>query len=253
MKTKKTCAILIAAAFVVSAILSCALLFSVRRIEVKFIVSSGADVAAITEDLEQLKGKSEFSFSKSDAEAVLEKYPYYFLSEEPVKRFPNVVVLTIKERREVYRLINGEQVYILDQDGYLLSIEKDRPQSRELIDLTFDGITITGESTGKVLAVSDNDLFFDFLDAAKSVDLTDNVKSVKVLSATERKEFFFETYTGVTVEIMRADFLGKEQAVAAFESYNNAVNDYYKWTNYIRTVVTDAGDVDVSWSSEDIG
>lgn len=253
MKTRKTCAILIAAAFVVSAIMSCALLFSVRRVEVKFVVSNGSDVAAITEELDKLKGKSTFTVSKNDAEALLEKYPYYFLAEEPVKRFPNVIVLTVKERREVYRLTYGENIYILDQDGFLLSVEKDRPQSRELINMTFDGIEITDATAGKVLSVSDSETFNVFLDAAKSVDLTDNVKSVKVLSATERKEFFFETYTGVTVEIMRADVLGKEQTVAAFESYNNVVNDYFKWTNYIRTSVTDAGEIDVDWSEENIG
>lgn len=250
MKNQKLCVILIAAAFVVSAIFSCAVLMTVKRVETEFIVSENTDVSELSADLDKLKGKSVLFFSEKDVLEILKDHPYYFLADKPQKVFPNELYLKIKQRREVYRLCADDKCYMLDGEGYLLSIENDRPQSRMLIDINLTGISIKNATAGEKLSVDDEETFGIFLETTASVDLTDNVKSVTVLSEPEKRQLLFETYTGVTIEITDASREGKAQAIEAFRAYNENTDDYYKWRGSIKSVLTDEGEIRIVWNKE---
>lgn len=248
MKNRKICAILIAVAFVVSALFSFVLLSRIQRVEVEYTVSAETDTSRLQNSLDSLKGNLLWVTSDEDAEAIIKDYPYFYFSKKAEKVFPNTIRLTVCERREVYRLIANDKVYLLNEEGILLSIEEERAESRELITLKFDGIDIKSETLGKRLVTDDEELFDVFLKTAEAVELTDNIKSVTVLSKTERRDFLIETYTGVTIEIPDADDCGMEKTLAAFSAYNESTEDYYKAFCTITVVKTQSGEIDVQWT-----
>lgn len=250
MKNRKICAILIAAAFVVSAIFAFVLLSLVKKTDVRYEVSDDTDVSALSKAFDDLKGKSLWFLSEKDVSSIIDDYPYFYLEGKTEKVFPNVIRFTVRERREVYRLSYGDKIYVLDEDGILLSVEDNREESRELITLRTEGITVKEAVPGKVLGTSDDALFGLFLETAKAADLTDNIKSVTVLSETERKDFRFYTYTGVMIEIPDADEQGKEKTLAAFAAYNDSADDYYKSFDTITVVKLVSGEFKIEWTEK---
>lgn len=248
MKNRKICAILIAAAFVVSTIFAFVLLSLVKKTDVRYEVSEETDVSALSDAFDSLKGKSSWFLSEKDVSSILNDYPYFYLDGKVEKVFPNTIRFTVKERIEVYRFAYGEKIYVLDEDGVLLSEESDRAESRNLITLRTEGVTVTEAIPGRVLATDDDKFMKLFLETAKAVDLTDNIKSVTLLSETERKDFRFYTYTGVMIEIPDADDRGKEKTLAAFAAYNESADDYYKSFDTI-TVVIINGELKIEWTS----
>lgn len=250
MKNRKICAILIAAAFVVSAIFAFVLLSLVKKTDVRYEVSDDTDVSELNEAFGGLKGRSLWFLSEEDVFSIIDDYPYFYLEGKPRKVFPNVIRFTVKERREVYRLSYGDKIYVLDEDGVLLSIEDYREESRELITLRTEGISVKEAVPGKVLGTSDDAFFGLFLETAKAAELTDNIKSVTVLSETERKDFRFYTYTGVMIEIPDADDQGKEKTLAAFAAYNDSTDDYYKSFDKITAVKLVSGEFKIEWTEK---
>lgn len=251
MKKGKISAILLAAAFAVAAVVSCVLLSLVKRVEVRYLVSENADVTGISRSLDALKGKCIALVSDEDIEKAFDEHPYFYLAEKPVRAFPNIVRLTVKERREVYTLSVGGKNYLLDENGILLAEIAQgtpKPAGRTLIDAEFSGITVKTAVLGKKLETSSDELFNEFIEMTAAVSLTDNVKAVRLVSQPERSDVLYKTYTGVTIEIPDANDGGKEKAVAAFKAYNDSANDYYKSFDRITAIKTKTGEIVVEWT-----
>lgn len=250
MRNRKICSVLIAIIFAVSVVFSCILLSLIKRIDIKFYVSQERDIAEVADSFEKLKDKFIYSVSEKEINEILNDYPYFYLAEKPKKTFPNVLTLVIRERREIYRLVDGGKSYIMNGNGILLSIEDDRGESRSLITLRLSGLKIKDTVLGQVIGMDDSDLFNIFLETAKQVDLNDNIKSVTISSATERKDIQFVTYTGVTIEIPDANDNGLEKTLVAFNAYNESADDYYKSFDTITAIKKSNGEYNIVWTAK---
>lgn len=247
MKRAKTISIIVAAIFGVSLLFSCFMLSIVKSVKVNYMVTETADISDLAESIDTIRNKSLLFLTEKDVNNVIDGFPYFYMSEKPKKSFPNTVTFTIKERKEVYKLTINDNWYLLDKDGILLSKNSEQKQKCTLIDVDFDGIEITEEVLGKKLSTTANEIFDIFLNMTESISLTDNVKNMTVVSEPEKNDVIYETYTGVKIEIWDIENLGNEKAIAAFKSYNEVADDYYKSFDKIIVSVVN-GEIDVKWT-----
>ncbi len=250
MNSKKIPLILIAVAFIISAICACYFLFTVSEVRADFSVSEEMPVDEIKGKLDSFKGKSVLFLDKNEVYGVIENYPLLKIEDVKVKA-PNLLLLKVTQRIPFYKITLDEQVYLLDEEGVAVSIGQGDHKERELISLKLNGVTVIEEIIlGKKVVTDKDDIFFNALAMAKEVDLTDNIKEITVehLSAGEDRDVIFSTYTGVDITITKADIQGVEKAKKAFDSYDTCTTDYIKSFNRILVVLLDTGEISVTWT-----
>lgn len=128
---------------------------TVYRINEVSVVASTISEAAKAEAeelrlrlMEAYDKQSSFSVTSSEAEAVIEEFPYFRIQSFE-KKYPNRIVVKVSEDAEVYALPkeNGEY-YILGEDGTVLSIRENpanRSDGAENVLLLVDpALTVTG-------------------------------------------------------------------------------------------------------------
>ena len=248
MKTKRTAIILIAVAFMMVVILSTVGLFSVKKVHVDFEVSAERDVSDVKESLNSFVGVNLLFF---DTDRVFEKLKEenYLEVVSVDKQFPNVVNVKIKERRAIYYVKNQEEYYLMTADGFVLDKSQNSPVSRDRIGLLLEGVTLESVNLGETLKTSDDTLMQKVFAMAKSVNLTDCIKTITVKKmASEQPDVIFETYTGVKIEVSKADDLGVEKVVAGFNAYDNRAEDYEKMFSIIKVFKNSNGQIEVDWS-----
>lgn len=252
MRTKKVLAILIAIAFATSAILCFAILFSVKKIDVKFNVSTGLDVSEISEKLDEYDGSNLLFLDIQEVEEELKQFPYFEVNCIK-KNYPNVLSIEITERREVYEMVVGDKVVFASSDGLVLKqieLSTWQGESREKILLQTEGIEFDKIEVGNYLSCSDNELLYSVFDMALTAQLTDCIKTLKVISEPFlRKDAEFTTYTGCKILITEADLRSNEKITKAFNAYYDKANDYQKTFGKIEVrVLTETNKISVLWS-----
>lgn len=247
MKLKKVSTILIAVMFMIVVVISCIGLFSVKKVDVDFTVSATADVERIQSKLDKFLGVNLLVFDEQEVLLALQDEPYFeVISVE--KKYPNVLNVCIKERVEVYYLEYQGEFYIMTEDGFVVNKVIDNPSSRDKIYLQLDGISINNIAIGNYLDTDNNQTISTALEMAKSVNLTDCIKTLKVfVRGSESPDVTFETYTGVKIEISYADDDGILKTQKAFEAYDKHANDYEKTFSHIIANKVD-GEIKVHWS-----
>ena len=208
MRTKKTMVILIATVFAFVLLFSCILLFSIKKVNIEFNVASDVDTQEIEQKLDAFCGENLLFFDCEKIENTVKDYPYFELISVE-KKFPNVINVTLKERLETYYLLTEDKIYVTDKDGILLnsfdaSSFDSNNSSRDIITLSFEGVAFLNQTLGNKVCCDNQQIFDVTLDMAKSVDLTDCIKSIKVVNATEQQDVYFSTYTGVNILITEA-------------------------------------------------
>ena len=253
MKTKKTMVILIATVFAFVVLFSCILLFSVKKVEIKYNVATDIDTVEIEDRLSAFCGENLLFFNCDEIVNILNEYPYFELVTVE-KQYPNVINVCLKERLETYYLITETKVYVTDKDGVLLKVinsnDFDGNVSREIITLSFEGVTFSEQTLGTKISCNKQDLFDLVLVMAKSVDLTDCIKSISVINAPEQQDVYFSTYTGVNILVTEALVRGEDKTVAGFNAYNNKTDDYLKTYNNIIVVLKDDGTILPIWTEK---
>ena len=101
MQTKKISVILIAVAFMLVVLFSCVGLFSVKKIEINFAVSDQTDSASIQSTLDGFLGDNLLFMKTEEIEKALKGY-HYMEVVSVKKQYPNVITVSLKERREIY-------------------------------------------------------------------------------------------------------------------------------------------------------
>ncbi|MBO5713829.1 MAG: FtsQ-type POTRA domain-containing protein, partial [Clostridia bacterium] len=203
--------------------------------------------------LNEYCGENLLFFDCQEIENLVKEFPYFELVSVE-KQYPNVINVTLLERLETYYLITDETVYVTDKDGIVLNkfdtVDLDDNISREIITLTFDGVVFTEQTLGAKIVCDSQELFDLTLNMAKSVDLTDCIKSIKVEKAPEKQDVYFTTYTGVNILITEALNRGEEKTVVGFNAYNDKTNDYLKTYNNIVVVLKDDGTILPVWTEK---
>lgn len=252
MKSKRLVLISIIVAFFLIVLLSSMTLFSVRQAKVNFAVSEDFNTEEVQELLDGYKGKNLMFLKVDKIQAELEKYHYLeVVSIE--KDYPNVLKVSLKERREVYCFNSGEQTYVTNEDGFVLSaVQADYVNNnRNVINVNLTGVTITEIKEGAVIATDSPELMTSVFDMAKAANLTDCIKQINVIkkAAGEPGDVEFITYTGVTICVQKAEVDGVEKVNAAFKVYDEKITDYEKAFDKLFVFRNaDSGEIQVTWS-----
>ena len=251
MKTKRLAVILIAIAFSFVVLFSCVGLFSLKKVQVSFSVGENTDTSSVQAELEKFLGKNLLFLDTLDVVESIKGF-HYMEVVSIKKDYPNVLMVNIKERREVYEILYGETVYVTTETGFVLnsfSNSEDQAYSRDKITLTFDGVTITDGALGKVLTTDGDDLVGMVFQMASSVNLTDCIKSITLKKATEVATAEFYTYTGVKIIVREILDDGVKKIETAFSKYDEGASDYEKTFKTIEVVkITETGEIQAQWS-----
>ncbi len=250
MRTKKIMATLIAAAFILSLILSFALLFSVKKVEAEFFVSAGKNVSHVTAELNKFEGANLLFFDVDKINQSLKEHPYYEVLEVE-KKYPNVIRVQIRERREVYYVKDNGRIIVLAEDGFVLNTVNQGDfagNERDKILLEISGVQILNANVGSYVKSDDDAFLYSIFDMCKSVHLTDCINFVKVDKAPEKYDAIFQTYTGVKMLIPKANERGVDKITTAFNAYEQNTNDYEKTFNQIIVTLMDNGEIVADWS-----
>lgn len=246
MNSRRITVILIAIAFGLITLFSCVGLLSVKKVEVVYAVSDETESEEIQNVLDGYLGRNLMFLDTDEVVQSLKGYPYMeVLSVD--KRFPNVLSVELKERREVYYIEYGEKVYITTAEGFVLnSFDKNvfsGNVARDKIMLTLTGVSIEKIKTGSVIKTDNDEFVTAVFDMAKSVNLTDCIKSISVTKNEGDFDYdvVFDTYTGVKMCIENVPADGKEKTLNAFKIYDEFLSDFQKTFGEIQSYRTYEG------------
>ena len=252
INVKKLIAILMAVVFVVLLAASFFIITTVRKVNVQFSVGKNLDCNQVQSTLDANLGKSFFLLNEQEIIDSLAIYPYAEVISV-AKNFPNVVEVSLKERREVYNIKVDEEVLVINETGHLLNIipASDYQPSRDVINLDIDTIGITQKELGKVIVTTSDQLFLTVLEMAKNVNLTDCIKEIfidKYDAPNELSDVEFITYTGVRICVYKAEEKGVDKILSAFDCYNKEISDYEKVSGTLMVGYDANNPTEVTWS-----
>ncbi|MCQ2387755.1 MAG: hypothetical protein MJ066_04860 [Clostridia bacterium] len=249
MKKSKLYTILIAFAFMLSLVFACLCLLTVKKVQINYTLIEETDVSDFEKLIDdRFGGKIVLFINENKIKETMSDAPYYSFVKMD-KHFPNKLILDVETRRETYLLQVEENNYIIDQEGYVLSKNKERVQNTELIDLSLDGIEIESIAVGQKLSANKNDFLYCSFEMAKAINLSDNVEQLEIIASQQKNDVVMHTRTGVKVIFILFDHLakGKDMAVKAFDSYNEKADDYSKTYNEIEVSINDSDEIKVWW------
>jgi cell division septal protein FtsQ len=177
------------------------------------------------------------------------------------KRFPNVLFVELKERREIFYVRNGEKTFATTSDGFVLrelsESERIGELPRDRILLEFSEVDLLDLTVGKCFTAENKDLVQVVFDMAKSVNFTDCIKSIEVKKIAEilgvgEYDAVFATYTGVKMTVEDFLFSGVEKAVNAFYVYDSVLTDFQKADGEIQSFVMKNGAFSVTYNQQDV-
>ena len=242
MGKKKLYTILIAVAFMITLICSTIGLFSLQKVKVNFAVADNADCYAVQRKLDGLLGDNLLFMDVKEVENLLKDFHYLeILSVQ--KQYPNVLNISIKERREIYYIptqIDEQTVYLVtNEQGFILDKVLAKEDSRSMIELQLEGINILSHQKGQYLQTDDDGLLSTVFEMAKSVNLTDCIKKITVKESEGIREYYaeFKTHSGVKMIIEDLMNLGVDKTLNAFNVYVNILTDYQKAHGEIQSYV----------------
>lgn len=231
---KKFIIILATVLFVLVTMFCFVLLTTVKRVEVHFAVGDNTDTLAVQSVVDKNVGKNLLTIDEEEIKTSLSGFSYVeVVSVE--KKFPNVVKVMVKERREIYGVEFDDKVHVLGEDGHLLkTVSKNNFEfTRDVIKLDLGAVKIIEANVGQVLKTDSDELLTSVLDMTKSANLNNSIKEISVIkyaAAGELSDVEFVTYTGVKICVYKAEEMGVEKMSAAFNVYDTQVSDYEKAT-----------------------
>ena len=245
MTKKKLLVILISIAFTFVVLFSCASILSIKKVEVNYALIN-ADVQDVQNLLDENLNKNLLLLNEIEVENSLNSKPYLEVVSVD-KKFPNVLSVSIKERREVFRIETDEKSYILDENGVVLNDAGEVRQNNEIIDISFisfadsptlSKIEIVDAELGKRLHTSNDQALYQTLKIAKNIGLFDCINKIEIELEVgfddeshvyhEKFDVDFETKTGVNLKVMDLLVDGERKGQACFDAYNALATDYQK-------------------------
>ena len=251
MKSKRISVIIVAAIFLLVAVGCLVGLFTTKKVQVDYAVSDEIKSEQIQSVLDSFLGDNLLFLKAEDVNGQLKNFTYVEVVSVK-KDFPNILSVKLRERREVYYLAYSGGYLVTTENGFVLrtatQAEVSDNLSRDKIILDLNGVNILEASVGSVVKTDDDLLLSIVFNMAKSVQLTDCIKSIELFKPNvPGANVTFYTYTGVAVEIAKVENKGVEMAEQAFKSYDSAESDYIKTFSTIK--VNLVGDrINVVWT-----
>ncbi len=239
MKSKKIAVIIIAIAFGLVVLTSCFFLFTIKKVEVNYAVSAQKnDTDQVQKTLDEYLNKSLLFLDVNGIGKAVKEQPYLeIVSVE--KKYPNILEMNIKERKETYRLKDGEKTYVLSEEGYILNDTGELKHGAKIIDLAFitfrnspdfsSKITVDSAVVGEKIQTSNDDVVYQTLEIAKKVGLSDCISKIYIEDCTGNEyDVSFETHTGVKIYVYNVVEDGQRKTLTAFNVYDTVASDYQK-------------------------
>lgn len=246
MKKEKLYIALILVAFVASFILSFFYIFTLSKVELKCEALTGEQVSTIQTAVSEFEGENLLFLDTDKIKDKVSSFTdYKIVSVE--KKYPSTVVVTIKERVETFAIVNEGSAVIIDDEGYVLRVDDDFSSSRELVTLNFNGLTLSNATVGQVVTTSDNEMLFAVMAMAKKVNYYNCIKSIELERAVEKRFAYFNTYTGVQIEVPDVLIRGEEKILYAFNEYDSCDSDFIKSFDKIIVFIKQDGNLGATW------
>jgi len=241
--------------FVVIVLISTVFAFTLNKIDTEYTLIGDDDSKSIEidEKLNSFLGKNLLFLNKKDIQTKINENPYTeCLSVE--KNFPDTITVKVRERRDVYLIEFDSEYYKTDENAFVLS-SYSGSVTRNLIEFIFEGVTTSKPIPGQVLSlVGYQDILSSALKVAKSINLTDCVKKIKLIKTFSEPLLSFDlelyTYTGTTIIVKKFNDDGEKKAADAFAAYNSETSEYKKSFYYFEAYKTDGGEIKVIWTTE---
>ena len=238
MIKKKLLAILISIAFALVLVFSCVSLLSIKKVEVNYALATNTNVQGIQNVLDKNLNKNLLFLDEKEVENSLKIQPYLEVVSVN-KRFPNVLCVDVKERREVYKIECDGNAYVLDENGIVLNDTGVSQQGGEIIDLSFitfnndpmltSKIQVVSAQLGEKIQTSNDQVVYQTLAIAKSVGLFDCIKKIEIEDCSGGEyDIAFETKTGVNLYVVDLLLDGTKKGQVCFDVYNQIATDYQK-------------------------
>jgi len=248
MKKGKLYTILIATAFFIATVLSAFVVFSINSVDITFYSNSG-NVAEIEQSLARFEGKNLLFLNLDEVGFSAEQFPDYYISKVE-KSYPNVLKVEVRERRGVFAIATEGGVVLVDENGICIKNISEEQIDRDVVSIDLDGINVVKSQLGYKLETSDDEFVYSVFDMAKAINLTDCIESISVVSATMKKDAIFNTYSGVSIEVVDAVNDGVDKIVNAYNVYDTQADDYQKTFDKISVYKEDGGQIRVIWTSK---
>lgn len=239
MNTKKITVILIAIAFGLVVLFSCVGLLSIKKVEVKYAVSENRlDTDQVQKSLDAFLDKNLLFLDVNDVKSAIDNQPYMeIISIE--KKYPNVLLMNIRERKETYRIEDGNKTYILNEQGIILNDTGELNQGGSVIDLSFIAFRNTPNSTlkinvesavvGEKIVTTNDEVVYRTLEIAEQVGLADCISKIFIEDCTGNEyDVSFETHTGAKIYVVDVMNGGERKSLTAFNVYDTLASDYQK-------------------------
>ncbi len=258
MKIKKIGVILIAIVFAFMVVFSCVFAFSLKRVHVAFAVSNETDAESIQSALDDYLGDNILFLDLDKVQDTLKNFHYMEVLSVK-KDFPNVLRVELKERREIYYIPYNDGYCVTTENGFVLrKTEILEETARDKIAIQLDGVSILEANIGSYIKTNNDVVINTVFEMAKSVNLTDCIKSITVKKTFEEMgvgvfDASFNTYTGVSMSVERLESFGVEKTINAFKVYDEILSDYQKSEGEIQSyyVKTD-GRFRVTYNQKDV-
>ena len=210
--------------------------FSVKKINVKFDVGDREEECVlINEEIQKLKGKNILFLKNDKINKILQQYPYFEITKTE-KNLTSTVNVFIKQRHAVFSLFYNQQYLIISDEGIVLEITDNKRSN--LIDLDFTGniqkiisdINVLEYSIGKKIITNFDEYVYSSFNITNSIDSTDRISTMHVIvhKALQSFDIEYTTHTLITLYISEANISGKEKALNAISFYDNEEKDYKK-------------------------
>lgn len=247
MKKKKLYVSLIFIAFAVFFSFSFIYLFTLNKIDLKVEATRGVEVSEIQTAVSEFEGKNLLFLDTDDVLEKLSSFSNYkVVSVE--KKYPNKLVVSVKERLESFAVLSDDLAIIIDNEGVVLRTEENYINNRELVTLKLDGISVSSFNVGQVISTTDNQMLVTVMSMAEKINYYNCIESIKLERAVEKQFAYFNTYSGVVIEVPDVHIRGDEKIEYAFEQYDLCDSDYIKSFDKITVFIKQDGFIDASWT-----
>lgn len=221
--------VLTALIFLSVAVLGVSTVYRVNTVAVRAPVVSEAakaEAEALQEKLTAAYDKqSIFSANDELAKEIVSEFPYFNVTGFE-KKYPNRLVVEVKEEAEFYAVEAGNgQYYILSVDGTVLEIrESYKNRSDNADNLLISGLTATGEKGEPLSGDTCLNNLFPFLKKTSELfgGIRRNIRLVTVLrpaSTEEETVFKLTTREGVNIYVRNPSVLLEQKAELAIAQY----------------------------------
>ena len=167
MKAKRLLVLLIGLAFFISLILSCLFIFSIKTVKTEFSVSADFDETNVQNTLNEFNGKNLLFFNEEEVGLALSKFSNVKVLSVK-KTYPNLLEVKVSERLVSYALCYNDNIYLLDNEGFIISERSEDYDTKNLIKITLADIKAVNLVVGSKISTDFNELFYSAIKIAET-------------------------------------------------------------------------------------